>query len=575
MHRSRIPKYSKVKASVTGWLFATTLVAEKLRVSILGALISITVAEVCAYKLLKQNVKAGELPPYITDLLIMLLGLLEAGVSPFVGCFGYKWRRAVMMTSCLVAGAVSFLWFALPDVNVPESVGYCHGNNTLTAFEAGPRTPIRLSIILFTFIVFGATRLLLWCHGIAYIDEHAPSRLAMHYGVLSALRMLGLVMSYNVLTELLETNMTAQTLIIGIGLLVNALQVYLNVPKVAPEIEDPAKGPTDDLSLRASVVRVFFNTLAMSQMVAMGLMAAALWGFAYHQSDYLKTKFYLHVERNSPMNNAEILRNHAVVLAVAYMGVKFTPPIMEHVVKTQVLAHVAKMCVFTLVLHALIAFVVSCERGEVAGLGERYVQPQCSRACGCAPQWQEFSPVCVVDQMTTFLSPCHAGCTGTEEVGGLRVYSNCTCASLSRRAVSGSCNSNACNGALQLHHVLFALLLSVTALAFQGQGVVILRAADVRDKPTALGLTGAIVAIFTFVCGHLIFLGVTVGSCIWWEGGRCHLQSSKYPYLISGISAAMVLFSFIITLTTVVYMKVAERRTKAEPTINLSDEAEC
>lgn len=67
-------------------------------------------------------------------------------------------------------------------------------------------------------------------------------------GVLSSLRILGLVMGYDIMTEILETHMTLQTLLIAVGLMVNALQVFMNVPRIAPQIEDPAKGLTDEIS---------------------------------------------------------------------------------------------------------------------------------------------------------------------------------------------------------------------------------------------------------------------------------------------------------------------------------------
>ncbi|KPI97658.1 hypothetical protein RR46_07405 [Papilio xuthus] len=498
-----------------------------------GIIITVTMGEVTAYRLLKQNIKAGDMPHYVTDLLILLLALLEALVSPVIGWLGSSRQRGMLMVACLVSGASSLLWFALPTVTVPESIGFCNGNNTLPEFKQTVNTPIRISIILYTFLVFGVTRIIAFCHGITYMDNRAPSRLSMHYGVLTSIRLLGLAVGYNIMTTIVETNLTIQIILIAVGIMVNALQIYLNTTKTA-EMEQ--KSIEDDLSFSSSVYRVFSNTLITTQMVAMGLIAAAVWGFAYHQTDFLKAKFYIHLERNNLFNNAELLRNHAVILAVAYKGLTFTPPIMPSIVRMDLLTHAAKMCFFSLLMYVLISLSTSCDTGSVAGLqGNRYTQPQCSQPCG--------------------------------------VYANCSCASF-RRATKGACSGNSCEGAYQMHQMLYTLLFTFAALCFQAQGTLVLRIVEPRDKSVLLGLTGAFIALFTFVFGHLIFIGISGTNCIWWQGGRCHLHSKQHPYSMAIASGSMVLFAFIITLTSVVCIKLADRRRAKNTEIELVVESQ-
>ncbi|XP_045538009.1 uncharacterized protein LOC123720933 [Papilio machaon] len=330
MSTSRIPDFNTVKTKVKGCLFSSTFVAESFRGIMMGIIITVTLGEVIAYRLLKQNIKAGDMPHYVTDLLILLLALLEALVSPFIGWLGSSRRRGMLMVACLVSGASALLWFALPTVTVPESIGFCNGNNTMPEFRSTFNTPIRLSIILYTFLVFGVTRIIVFCHGITYMDNRSPSRLSMHYGVLTAFRLLGLEMGYNIMTTIVETNLTIQIFMIAIGIMINALQIYLNTSETTEEMEP--KTIEDDLSetspfvpkvvnstssgFGSSVYRVFSNTLVTTQMVSMGLIAAALWGFAYHQTDFLRAKYYIHVERSHSFNYAEILRYHFVILAV-------------------------------------------------------------------------------------------------------------------------------------------------------------------------------------------------------------------------------------------------------------------
>ncbi|XP_013173628.1 PREDICTED: solute carrier organic anion transporter family member 1B1-like isoform X1 [Papilio xuthus] len=591
MSSSGISKYNTVKTKVRGCLFASTFVAESFRGTMIGIIITVTLAEIVAYRLLKQNNKAGDLPHYLPDLLILLLALLEAMLSPFIGWVGSSRRRGMVVTACLVSGVSALLLFALPKVTVPESVGYCNGNNTAPELGLTPSTPFRLSIILFTFIVFGITRVIIICHGIIYMDNRSPTRLSMHYGVLSTYRLMSLVVAYNVLTPIVETNLTVQILLIAIGMTLSGIQVYLSTPKLNEEEEEP-RIITNDISetspfvsnvtkssnlgfgFASSVYRVFSNTLITTQMVAMGLIAAAVWGFAYHQTDYLRAKYYLHLDRNGAFNNAEMLRYHAVVLAVAYKGLRFTPPLMPSIIRLDVLKHTATMCFFSIIAYVALMLATNCNTGSMAGLhGNHYIQPQCSQTCGCAPQWQEFAPVCVADQMTTYMSPCHAGCSGIEEVDGLQVFTNCTCTT-SYHAIKGPCSTNSCTGAYQFHQMLFAMLLSFAALSFQAQGTLLLRIVEPRDKSVLLGLAGGFIALFAFVFGHLIFIRISETNCIWWQGGRCHLHSKQHPYSMVIASGSMVLFAFIITLTSVVCIKLADRRRAKTTQVELISESQ-
>ncbi|XP_045538188.1 solute carrier organic anion transporter family member 74D [Papilio machaon] len=233
---------------------------------------------------------------------------------------------------------------------------------------------------------------------------------------------------------------------------------------------------------------------------------------------------------------------------------------MPSIIRLDLLTNAAKMCFFSVIVYVML--MVGCDTGRVAGLqGNSYTQPQCSQTCGCAPQWQEFAPLCVADQMTTYLSPCHAGCSGIDEVDGLQVYANCTCASF-RRATIGACSGNSCEGVYQMHQILYPSLIIFAVLYFQAQGTLLLRVVEPRDKSVLLGLAGAFIALFTFVFGHLIFIGISSMNCIWWSGGRCHLHSKQHPYSMVIASGSMVIIAFIITVTTIVWIKLSERRKK-------------
>ncbi|CAG5056901.1 unnamed protein product [Parnassius apollo] len=504
----------------------------------MGAIMSATLGEICAYRLLRQDVTAGEIPPYMTDLFIVLLAVLETTVAPFIGWVGQNRRRIMMAVACLATGVFTFLWFALPKVHMrSEGVEFCDGAIMSPDISGGPNIPLRLLIIILTFIFFGVTRLIVFSHGIAYIDEHAPSKMALHFGILTTSRMLVFVVGYNMLTKFVETNMTIQILLVAIGLSTNSLKLIMNMPRKTLKSEDTPSIPKHNRRFFSSIGRIFSNTLVTSQMVAMALTASAIWGFAYHQEAFIK-----------------------------FLGVKFGPPMMQKIEKKKMLSIIIKAN--ALMIPAYIASgALSCTTGNVAGLEkDSYSQSQCSQTCGCDIEWPEFLPVCV-DQVVTYLSPCHAGCSGFESIGGVQLYTNCTCASLTSRATSGSCSDSLCRGIFGLHELLYTVILSGSALAFQAHGMVMLRSFDNRDKSVLVGMINSAIALIAFCCGHLVFFGVSAGTCNWYENGRCVLQNKTFPFVVGAVCATIVLFSLLITITTVVFMNKAEKRAKVVPPI--------
>ncbi|CAK1594179.1 unnamed protein product [Parnassius mnemosyne] len=299
----------------------------------------------------------------------------------------------------------------------------------------------------------------------------------------------------------------------------------------------------------------------------MALTASAIWGFAYHQEAFIEAKYNLHLERNLAVKYAEILRLHIVVFVAVFLGVIFGPPMMQKIEKKDLLSITIKA--YALMILAYFASgALPCTTGKVAGLQEMsYMQPQCSQTCGCDIERPEILPVCVADQMITYMSPCHAGCSGVERINGIQVYTNCTCAPLTGRAIRGSCSDYSCRGIFGLHELLYTVMLSGSALAIQAHGMVMLRSVDNRDKSVLVGLISSAVALFAFCCGHLLFLGISARTCNWYENGRCQLQNKMFPFVTGAVCAAIILFSLLITITTVVFMNKAAKRDKSEPPV--------
>ncbi|CAH0731308.1 unnamed protein product, partial [Brenthis ino] len=552
-----------VKNRVLSWFNPKKFDPRKLRGVLMGVTIITTVGEICTYKLLVQDIKSGEIPFYTPDLMIVALSIFEALVAPFVSWWGYGQRRTMLLAYSSLVTVCSISWFFIPNVEERSVSELCGAAEQINIKFEGTttRSITRLSILTCTGVSFILARTGCWSHGIAYSDEYAPSRTSVHYGVVLLSRVVVLIIGERIMTSLLETNLSIQTLILVLSLAVNVIQLLFIVPKVVPEVDGVQRTALsdEDRGFFLSLGRVMCNSVAITQMLAMGLMAAALWGYVYNESEIVKVKFNWVREDNGIVNYTELLLYHFLVVIVAYAGVKFSAPILMEFCNLKAMKQTILMSMAACIVFVVMTFMPRCDHGEVAGLSETvFGHPECSLPCNCLPRWNEFQPVCVMDEMVTYLSPCQAGCRSTETINGFFVYSNCTCTA-GGRAQLGACSNVHCHDSYHLHGMLLFIITTFTVLVFQAQGVLLLRIVDQRDKSVVMGLAWSMVAFICFVCGHLIFIGIGVATCNWYEVEKCHLQSHLYPSFIGGTSALLAFLSIIISIGSYICLRVSNK----------------
>ncbi|XP_052744257.1 uncharacterized protein LOC112057741 [Bicyclus anynana] len=420
-------KCSKVLSRVKSWTNPTEFKASKLRAILMGYIVTSTVGEICAYKLMQQDIRAGDLPPYSIDVAIITFALFEVLVAPFISWWGYRHRRALLIAYGSVASLCVLSWYFLPDPTRKEETKFCgvaYTSNSSLFLGVPIRTAVRLVLILSNCIVFVMTRVACWGHGIAYCEEFAPERTHVHYGVMLLSRTIPLILGYSLLTGKVETNMTFQTTTFLIGYVPNLIQVFLSVPKVAPIVKGEQKTNMSDYkrSFLTSLGRVASNPLAVSQIFAMGLLAVALYGYIYNEPEINKVKFNLVEDGNGTVQVTKLFHYFFVMFIVGFAGNLYSKPISRQFRRSVHMKQIIRSTIFVIVAYIAMTFIVGCDQGKVAGLSdELYTNPECSIACGCRPRFREFEPVCVVEEMVTYVSPCHAGCGGEELFDGVRL----------------------------------------------------------------------------------------------------------------------------------------------------------
>ncbi|CAN7983183.1 unnamed protein product [Ixodes pacificus] len=199
---------------------------------------------------------------------------------------------------------------------------------------------------------------------------------------------------------------------------------------------------------------------------------------------------------------------------------------------------------------------IGCDNPIVAGVSPgtnttTSLVDACNVNCDCTTQIYE--PVCSSDKLTSFFSPCHAGCKDVSlSPSNKTVYSNCSCiatavAEASSYVTPGLCGSMCNKLSLFLMIVIAGQLLGSTGRI--GSMLIYLRCVDPIDKSMALGTTSSLLNMFAFIPYPLVYGAILDSSCLVWEE-KCGRRGNCWLYDIEKLR-------FSLHLITVVFLAVA------------------
>ncbi|XP_026322798.1 solute carrier organic anion transporter family member 1C1-like isoform X2 [Hyposmocoma kahamanoa] len=550
-------------------MFPSNFTPRFLRAILMGAVVAITMAEVIIHMMLNDYIQYGALPWYIGDVAIVAISMVEVILAPPVSWAGYGRRRSALISWLLVPAVAVLLLVPLPPLELPEGNFLCTGAPQESLLSMNALSSVRLAFILFVGACCAVARQGIWCHGIAYLDEHRPDAITMHFGLLVTTRVVGLVVLPKILFK--EMPYWLQALGVTGPLMLSVLQL-IKLPQQAPPSEPDMKVMSmTGRGYLQSVTRVMQSKLALSYMVIMSLLAASVWGFGWYEKALIRTMYHVVPPTFGAGLISDILMYHIVVIPVMLIGLKQIPPIRKVFNRATNSAITFKLNVLVGFLYLVITLALDCKLCPIEGFdGFSYERPNCSEYCSCASPWNGFSPVCVgsVDLTpVTFVNPCHAGCQKIEEFAGVEYLTDCTCGQYNMTGIEvngtwvgghghgNSCSAFSCFGVVGLHQFLFLVTVTLTILSFQLQGVLILREVDHRDRSVALGLAGSLITVVTFVVGHLAYFFIGVLTCAWSENNICLLQNNTFPTMLGAVSASLAFTSSLIGCVVWVILK--------------------
>jgi len=183
---------------------------------------------------------------------------------------------------------------------------------------------------------------------------------------------------------------------------------------------------------------------------------------------------------------------------------------------------IIRACFIIACLATLWAFgmFLGCPNRAFAGVTHPYVNStssalvnitsSCNAACNCDVKY--FSPVCSKQDQLTFYSPCYAGCTADNILGGKR-YQNCSCfpTPLSEGIQGSGCEPE-CNSLGPFLFCLFGLMVFTFSNNIPATTAT-LRCVPESQGSFALGINQLIVRILAFIPSPIVFGYVIDTAC--------------------------------------------------------------
>ncbi|KAL5284833.1 hypothetical protein ACFFRR_006885 [Megaselia abdita] len=168
---------------------------------------------------------------------------------------------------------------------------------------------------------------------------------------------------------------------------------------------------------------------------------------------------------------------------------------------------------------------------------------------GCQCDYVQYTPICGQDNVN-YISPCHAGCLGSEILEGNTIYTNCSCIASGGGTMNGFAVEGTCKTDCYRPFLLFVIVMcTLKFLTFAGRAsnfLVSVRCVEEKDKSASLGLSNVFLCLFAFIPAPIVFGWIFDHFCIVWgktcsSNGNCWLYDSKNLRIwFCGVSATFI-----------------------------------
>ncbi|XP_050421876.1 solute carrier organic anion transporter family member 74D-like [Adelges cooleyi] len=298
--------------------------------------------------------------------------------------------------------------------------------------------------------------------------------------------------------------------------------------------------PTD---FKTSMKRILSNKILVLNSASSSFFVMGLIGWWTFMPKYLETQFRQSAsESNFVSGTVGVISSGAGIAVSGIIITKFKPSPRKLALWNVVVEFLEAIGFF---MYAFIGCPADDIHGHWNADNTWNVTMSCNSDCNCSPS-MDYNPICSYDKLTTFYSPCHAGCSQVDTINGTKWYGGCECIEGLGTAFEGLCPIDCGNNFIIFLFIMAGTrFLSSTGRA--GNTIIQIRSVEEQDKSLALGFTEVLVAVVAFLPGPIFYGTIVDTTCIIWGSkcgstGNCWLYDGKrFKYYLNFISTGFLI----------------------------------
>nr|XP_039249919.1 solute carrier organic anion transporter family member 2A1-like isoform X1 [Styela clava]XP_039249920.1 solute carrier organic anion transporter family member 2A1-like isoform X1 [Styela clava] len=285
----------------------------------------------------------------------------------------------------------------------------------------------------------------------------------------------------------------------------------------------------------ATLKRIFNNPIFLLILLKFYFGSASLVGIINFLPKYLEVAFGVSASRANffmGVINIPCVVVGTLVGSILMKRYNLTPPGITKLIGISTLG--AAICLIPMLT-------VGCETIDIAGITVPYTEASgniptlpneissCNINCGCVDG--TYTPVCGSDGIS-YISPCHAGCTGSTdgEVGSTKKFTECSCISMnatngkdpeSAYATPERCEFSKCPNLLFVALAFKGAASFFSGLAGTPMYIFMIRSVQPKDKAFGIGIYLLFTRLLAWIPGPLVYGALIDSACLYWGRKPC------------------------------------------------------
>ncbi|XP_018326966.1 solute carrier organic anion transporter family member 5A1 [Agrilus planipennis] len=344
-------------------------------------------------------------------------------------------------------------------------------------------------------------------------------------------------------------------------------------------LEDDAEIPTSFKDMLKTFKRLLANPTLMLNNFAAVFYFLGYMPYWIFLPKYIESIYHQSASASSLITGTVSLVFSAIGVLLSGVIISKCKPRARYLAAWNVI--VGAVSVIGMISYAFLGCMEIKNKNPLTPSGELNPKFPCNQKCHC--DYVKYNPVCSEDGKTTFISACHAGCTGKQKFNGSFVYSNCACISPVSSNVSLALPNNLLETKEETHgqggkafqgncpidcvNKFYVFLVVVCILKFSGATgrasnfLVTVRCVEERDKPVAMGFGVMVTSLCAFIPSPILFGYILDKACLVWGKtctgtGNCWLYNGEIlRYRMNFTAASFVTIGTIFDLGVWYFVK--------------------